>query len=57
MTLDDDCNIIAKHDLVYKGRKSFIIGHGTKSCTEIPEFYFKPEIYFVDCPGVPDSDP
>ena len=56
MTLNDDYNIVAKKTLKYKEKNVFEIGHGIQSCTEVPGFYPRDDIYFVDCPGQSDQD-
>jgi len=54
--INDDCNIIAREDLMYEGDVVFAIGHDNKSCTSTPKFYLYDNIYFVDCPGTQDQD-
>ena len=57
MELNDDCELVAKDQLMSpNGNPVFKIGHEAKSCTEIPGFYVKDDIYFLDCPGLEDQD-
>ena len=57
MDYDEEMNRVAKQQLLYKGEVVFRIGQGVLSCTCLPGFYPHEDIYFVDCPGLNDSDP
>ena len=56
MFMNNDYNISSRSELSYKGRRSFLIGHENKSCTETPTFYPINDVYFVDCPGIADQN-
>jgi len=56
MAMDEDCNIIAKNQLVHNFTNVFEIGHGAQSCTQAPGFYNHHDIYYVDCPGLEDQN-
>ena len=51
---DEEFNINARKELIYKGIPVFQIGHHCQSCTKSPGFYLHNDIYFLDCPGVTD---
>ena len=56
MALNDEYNPIAKGTLEYNGKPVFVIGDQHGDSTPLPGFYPHNGIFFVDCPGIEDTD-